>query len=298
MRFAYLFMVHKWTKTLEQAIALVDDPRNDIFLHVDQKARDFPLEKLRSLPLKSALYLTSRRVRVYWGDYSQIQAELLLLKEAAERGRYDYYHLLSGEDLPLKSQDAIHAFFQANAGKEFVQFESDAFLLENRVRCYHLFPKSYLCRLTPLTLIPKAARHAFLFLQERMGCPRNRSVSFQKGSNWFSITDDLARYTLSREDWIRQTFHHTLCGDEVFLQTVVLNSPFSERLYHPAFDNSMDANMRCILWPEGAASPKVFTMDDEALLLNTHLLFGRKFRAETDPRILESVVRHIAAQSI
>lgn len=56
------------------------------------------------------------------GDISQIKVELLLLKTALNQGHYSYLHLLSGVDLPIKSQDYIHDFFTRHAGFEFVGF--------------------------------------------------------------------------------------------------------------------------------------------------------------------------------
>lgn len=44
-------------------------------------------------------------------DDSQIVAELYLFKKAISRQSYFYYHLLSGQDLPLYSQSYIHSFF-------------------------------------------------------------------------------------------------------------------------------------------------------------------------------------------
>ncbi|UKI22522.1 MAG: hypothetical protein L6V88_09390 [Anaerotruncus sp.] len=39
---------------------------------------------------------------------------------------YDYVHLISGADLPIKSNDEIHRFFlMKNAGRQFVHFTAD-----------------------------------------------------------------------------------------------------------------------------------------------------------------------------
>ena len=81
------------------------------------------------------------RNKVSWGAYSQIDTELLLLK-AALNSQHEYYHLLSGVDLPTKSQDEIHAYFDLHAGKEFLSFH-DEYLSRasfiNRLRYYHFF---------------------------------------------------------------------------------------------------------------------------------------------------------------
>lgn len=64
----------------------------------------------------------AERTRVNWGGYSQIQAELNLLKAAANSGEdYSYYHLLSGADLPLRPAQEIWGFFEQR-GTEFIHF--------------------------------------------------------------------------------------------------------------------------------------------------------------------------------
>lgn len=57
------------------------------------------------------------------GRFSQIECELRLL-EASIPGHYDYYHLMSGADLPLQSQDVIHTYFERYQGTEFVHFDA------------------------------------------------------------------------------------------------------------------------------------------------------------------------------
>jgi hypothetical protein len=33
---------------------------------------------------------------------------------------YDYYHIISGTDIPLKTQDEIYHFLEVNNGKQFI----------------------------------------------------------------------------------------------------------------------------------------------------------------------------------
>lgn len=47
---------------------------------------------------------------VGWGEDSQVECEIFLFNEAYKKGAFDYYHLLSGVDIPLKSNDYIHDF--------------------------------------------------------------------------------------------------------------------------------------------------------------------------------------------
>ncbi|WP_414458152.1 beta-1,6-N-acetylglucosaminyltransferase [Fructilactobacillus sanfranciscensis] len=57
-------------------------------------------------------------VEIFWGDYSQIEAEMFLFKQAA-KNNYEYHHLISGADLPLVSQDKIHYFLIKILTKNF-----------------------------------------------------------------------------------------------------------------------------------------------------------------------------------
>ena len=55
------------------------------------------------------------------GGYSQIAAEINLLKKAYEVGSPCYYHFLTGVDLPLKSIKEINNFFGLSNQRETVR---------------------------------------------------------------------------------------------------------------------------------------------------------------------------------
>lgn len=120
LRHAYLIMAHNNFEILEKQVLLLDSPNADFYIHVDKKAGAFPAEALAALPQHSKIVFTDR-TDVHWGGYSQIACELLLLK-AAFPGEYDYYHLLSGVDMPIKPRKQIEGFFQMHSGKEFLCF--------------------------------------------------------------------------------------------------------------------------------------------------------------------------------
>ena len=85
-RHAYLILAHKNPGQLRKLIALLDDPRNDIFVHVDRKT-PFRPEDWTCMCRHSGLYFLDRRIRVNWGGVSIMRCELALLEAAAARGR-------------------------------------------------------------------------------------------------------------------------------------------------------------------------------------------------------------------
>jgi len=120
---AYLILAHDRFGQLEQLLSCLDHERNDIFLHVDKKS-SYDSESLCRAVSHSGLYFTDR-IKVSWGAFSIVEATFLLLEMAVKQGEYDYYHLLSGRDLPLRPQEEIHAFFDNHCGREFVSLSAE-----------------------------------------------------------------------------------------------------------------------------------------------------------------------------
>lgn len=135
MKFAYLIIAHTRFDQVAKLLELLDDERNDLYIHIDQKvsdAVDIFQKTLKPAVQKSKLYFVKQH-NVMWGGESQIETELELLRAATKR-KYDYYHLISGMDLPLKTQNEIHKFFEKHTGKEFVHFGSNE---DARKRCQY-----------------------------------------------------------------------------------------------------------------------------------------------------------------
>lgn len=276
---AYLILAHKDDYTFYTLLKALDDQRNDLFIHMDSKNKGYAVKKVEeSIRFSSVCH--TERTKVTWGGYSQINAELLLIK-AALGGEYSYYHLLSGQDLPLKTQDEIHQFFDANQGKEFVRFQNEIFGFYERVKYWHLFQEE----LGRGHRILSKLNDMFIAAQKLLGIERNKEIRFQKGTNWFSITDSLAQYVAAQEGWIKNTFAYTRCGDEVFLQTIVHNSEFRHALYCKSYDNDMHAIMRLIDWNRG--KPYTFLYSDRQELRESDMLFARKFDCEVDREIID-----------
>jgi len=272
-RHAYLIMAHNRFDFLKELLLSLDDSRNDIYLHIDKKAEGFCYDDFSGILQESRLYFTDR-LSVHWGGYSQTACELKLLKAAAGR-HYAYYHLLSGSDFPLKSQDEIHRFFEEHAGKEFLRFDSPKVprRVRERISLYHIFRESSCPLAEPCDMI-------FGKIQRLLRVDRLKNASFelQKGANWFSITDAFAQYVLSKEDWIQTYFHHSVCADELLLQTLAANSPFMDQVFDPFGDDSSLGNLRYVDWKRGTEnSPYVFRDEDREFLQGLPHLFARKF---------------------
>lgn len=225
-----------------------------------------------------------------------VKCELALL-EAAAKGNYQYYHLISGVDMPLKTNNEIHAFFEMNSGHEFVHFCSDeqAEKQKDRVERYHSM------RLASSSSI--VARHIgnvankLLSLQYRTNFRRkeNLNIGFSYGAQWFSITNQFAAYILQNKRWVKKHFRFTRCSDEHFIQTLIAGSDFYRTLYLQK-PNDYLACMRCIDWIKG--NPYVFRSEDFDYLIHSPFLFARKFSMQVDKKIIDMIYNHVSSKNV
>lgn len=289
---AYLIMAHQHPEQLRMLMRCLDYKNNDIFLHIDAKYKDFDgIKHQLSTQVRNAkLVVLRNRVDVRWGDFSQIECELRLLEAATSESTYSYYHLLSGADLPLASQQAIHNYFDEHQGTEFIHF--DKHILDRstyeRVSKYAFFSGRH------KNIIEKTLYRLILTLQIGVDRGRRYGIKYQKGANWFSITDELARYVVSQRKEVEHIFKRTRCGDEFMLQTIVANSYFKNRIYTPNYCDSYDSIRYCIDWQRG--NPYTFRQKDYGSLISSGMLFARKFDSDIDQKIIDMIVQFVTKQ--
>lgn len=288
---AYLIICHNNFTILKMLVKMLDHPRNDIYIHVDRKVKSFDQWK-NELRTEHAKLKFTKRIFVNWGGFSQIQAELILL-EAATKQKYDYYHLLSGVDMPLKPQSYIHDYFDAHQGVEFIGIDDcsvDGTTYAGRVRFFH-FLQNRIGRNSGIHIaILERLENSLLHFQQLLNIDRIKrwNTPIYKGPNWFSITHKMAGYVLTQEDQIKKRFGFGLCVDELFLQTLAMESPYAE--------NVKNDSLRYIDWNRG--SPYTFRTEDFDILMNSGKLFARKFDSNTDMQIVEQIFNSVSAGSV
>ncbi|MCM1346012.1 MAG: beta-1,6-N-acetylglucosaminyltransferase [Bacteroides sp.] len=267
MKHAYLILAHHNPVVLQHLIAALDDLRNDIYVHIDRKA-SFDGSELQTL--YSNLFVIENRIDARWGDFSLVEAEMLLFERAAKNENYAYYHLLSGVDMPIKTQDYIHECCNRNQGVEFVGFSQNASPKELKWRSQHyfLFSKDFCSK----NIWKRGIRMLYVWLQNLISHKRS-SWEIKKGSQWCSITHDFVVFLLSHKDIIRKDFSATYCPDEMVIQTLCWNSEFRNRAY--SLSNEFVGCKRYIKWKDGALLPIIKNDIDDMLLSDKW--FARKF---------------------
>lgn len=286
---AYLIIAHNNWDQLHFLISLLNDPRNDFFILIDAKARHFDTQRFISSSESQNIFFVPQ-IDIRWGSYSLIEAELMVLKSAISHSSYDYYHLLSGVDMPLKSQRIIHDFFDSYQGTEFVDYDkyNNAEALD-RAR-YHYFLQTIIGR--KRHSIIKYFRDILVLIEKLIGINRVKDIEndLGKGSAWFSITDNFARYVISNEAFIKKHFADTYCCDEVFLQTLLNRSPYKKNWFGYKNPDIYYSNLRYMDWTRG--KPYTFTRDEFEELTRTPYLFARKFGTDIIDESVNQIICH------
>ncbi len=270
---AYLIMAHNQFNILCTLLKSIDDERNDIFLHIDKKSKKVPWMQIRKSVNRATLFFIERQ-SVNWGGYSQINCEIRLLENAKKNRTYEYYHFMCGTEYPLKDQNYIHDFFRKNAGKEFLEYDEADFDYLKRIKYRYLFNE--MGRLTVWNILKQIEffiRNAYITFQKKKGTDliKRYDYKFKKGNANWSITDNLATQILEKKGEIEKIYRYSYCADEVYLHTLVYNSPFFQEVYR---ENGKTSNARLTQWDR---EDNCYCIDDVEKLMESHALFARKF---------------------
>ena len=279
MRHAWLIIAHNEFEILQLLVSSLDDTRNDLYVHIDKKVKTVPDRRVHN----SRLFLLKDRLDVRWGAPSQIACELLLMRTAVEKGKYDRFHLISGTHLPLKNNDYIFSFFERFDGCELMHlWEQDERDVGNKLQRYNFFVNGFS---SPTAWIRKFSQFCWSVTQKIQKClkvMRFPGFTFFKSDNWVSLTEQATEYLVAHAGEIERKYRYSYCGDEYFVATELINAGGfkivdTEKLLKVDFDRY---------------NPRVFTMDDYNSLAASDCLFARKFSSRHLDVALH-IVRHI-----
>jgi len=282
MKIGYCIICHRNTNILRTTIEILWQGNNDIYLHVDKKAN---IEDFYEYTNK--VHFMKHRIDITWASFSQIQATLAILSEVS-RKKYDYVCLLSGDCLPLKNSEEIKGFLSKNKGKEYIgiQKKPDNLELENNIKYEH--SNLYLKRRKNVfqSIMFKIQRH----IEPPKINPGYKSLpQLYKGANWFCLSGELCNYILKYlqyNQWYSKAFEKSFCADEVFFQTIIMNSKYRDKIYN--YNKEYDDNhmaLRYIDWNSGPEYPKILTEEDFTNIKATEngdCIFARKFSENLD----------------
>jgi hypothetical protein len=250
------------------------------------------IDKRKTIKIQSGANIFSyKKYKAYWGSFNSIMASLYLLEEAYKKG-YDRYMLISGEDLPIKSNEEIIEFFEDNQNEYItvdklptIKFVRAGF---NRVTKYWRNRRGTDKNNIVFRIIGKIERMTFRFIN--MITTRPIDYDFYGGDAWFNITNNAVKsifeYIRNNNKFIER-FKWTRCCDEIFYQTILMK-----------IENLRVINncLRYINWRNDRSHPQIFREEDYEKIINSNNLFARKFDITVDKNIIDAIYERIASK--
>ena len=266
MKHAWLIIAHNEFEVLQHLVSMLDVPESGFYLHFDKKVKALPKINVKN----GKIVILKNRTDVRWGSVSQIKTEMVLLESAILDAPYDYYHILSGTTLPLKSMDEINRFFFIMKGRSVVSgMNRDSIYQETlKLRRYNLFLRNYTSPNKHLREIDQFLWRSFIAFQRVLGITTNSAKTFYKASNWLSLTEEAVRMILSRKKEILKTYRWSFCGDEFFIPSELMDSPLREKIFN---------DDKYLLHTIGRANARTYHLSEWSELRKTEYLFARKF---------------------
>lgn len=280
---AYLIITHDEFEVLRKLIGVLDDRRNDIYVHFDRKVKNVPV--LHCVEANLYILDANLRIDVRWGNISQIKAEYALFEASYNPGIYSYYHLISGVHLPLKSQDYIHQFFDScNQCEVMHLWENSDKEADFKIRRYHFFTRNFRYGNSYTRKLNQYLWLLFLFFEKKLHVFRNKKKVYYKSDNWVSLTESAIAYLLGCKDDLLKEFRFSYCGDEYFVASALCRLPDSFRIKN--VPNLLAVNFY-------KESPLVYRNEDFEKLIKSDYLYARKFTsAQID--IVSRIVNYIS----
>ena len=283
MRLAFLIQCHKFTTALSYTVNKLRKSQHvDIYIHVDKKSC---LSAFRSLSIYENVTFIENRVDVKWGGFEQIQVALNLFEEI-KQVKYDYVSFISGDDIFYQSVSDFETFLVSNNGCEFIGVHDYSKGHRFSERVNYKYPNFFFKRNASLInrILRKVYIKSFVFYGGSRANLSNLNY-FYKGSNWFTLTGECVKYFIDRintEPEILSQFKFSFCGDELFFQTLIMDSPYRDKIYLLSDMNVTDNEMslRYIDWCTGPEFPKILNELDLIQELPKNCFFLRKVADE------------------
>lgn len=275
----FLIQAHK---DLDQLNTLVEQLRDEDFVVYVNLDRKWALDPAAVHPCARRV---ARRVDVHWGGFSQVQAVLHGLEQiVAETPEFDKVVYLSAQDFPLLSNARLKAALARLRGHELLDTVAigrapGQWAAAYRYQYFYHYEGQGTRRL--------ACRIANRVLRTA-GLTRRFPAGLQPygGSSWWALSRDCVAALLARvahDPGLLRFFRSVASPDEMFFQTLVMNSPFGERV--------LNCNFRYIQWPpQGAPNPKVLDEHDFDRIAASTAHFCRKIDSRVSARLIPGLL--------
>lgn len=293
MKHTIIILAHKnLTQVLE--LAKFFSRNCYVIIHIDKKQK-VNQEILNELANLQQVISVSQQYEVNWGGYSILECEIGLLNDAIEKTDSEYFHLISGQDYPVRSLEFFLDFFERRKGKNFIQYTHlphPGWEGNTYKRFQYYYPYDYSSnRPNPRKWVWEEVKK-----QQEKGIKRPIPDEFDHlygGSQWFSITREAVRILLdytSQKPSLYRRMWMTFAPEESYIATVLVNLLEKDKI-----ENS---NHRYIRWKhENGNRPANLGLEHFYYLLDYDYLFARKIEHPISNPLLKQINRYLISDN-
>lgn len=269
MKIAILITAYKNVHQVIDIITYFDD-RFHFYIHFDKKQLPQGIDRLKAFSNVSVF----SRYTVNWGSINHLKAILFLSKEALKDPENNYFHLISGQDFPTRP--VSHFFDTSLIENNYLQhfplptkeWSGNGGL--DRYSFYHLYDWIQGNKITI-----NLWNERFIKLQKFLKIKRKNAAKqlgmLYGGGTWWSLQRQVLTYVINHPEKaaVIKRLRYCFCSEELYFQTLLLNSPFASRI--------TNNNLRYIDWESmRGGCPAFLDVTDYEKIKQQHTLFARK----------------------
>ena len=240
-----------------------------IYLHIDEKST-INVNEIESLNLDHVKVI--KTFRIDWGGYNHLLAIIALLKLAVNNNHVSYIHIISGQDMLIRSHNEFEQRFSETKLIYMNCIDKSSFSETIRHRLERFVITSNLDSRKRIIRCINSITYIFQSLTGGKRRGLGGITDVYKGVVWCSFPIDVAHFVLQYIDETPQfmkDLRHTNVSEEFFFQTLIMNSKFRK--------NVIPNNLRYTDWRyKNGSSPAILDETDFYKIINSDAFFARK----------------------
>ncbi len=281
-----MFIAHKQPNLLARTLRILAKENHHFFVHVDSKSEAFDLFKEATAGIKNVTFV--ERMSLYHCGISHLYCIQNMLKRVMTSAvHFDYIHMLSGQDYPLRSNEQFDDFFE-HTDHSFMYFDQGEFK-ESMLPMYHKMVDYYHANQSG-TITYK------IFEGLRIGrllsfiCKRPPIENFASGWDWFSWSEPVYRFVVNElegNESLVKRFNYTISPSEHIFHTILSTHVDELKI-------ETDNPLRYVSWHphrqvESDYRPFTFNEQDFEFIIGRKAFFCRKVDETESAKLLDMI---------
>lgn len=290
MKHALLITAYKNPHHLVALAENLDD-RFRLYIHIDKKS-SFSTDEIIALEAHPRVAHVVRKYKVNWAGINHLRALLHLLEVAIESKGNSHFHTLSGQDFPIQSSNQIINFFENNSSTQFMEnfsIPAGHWTHGGMHRIWHFY---FFDWFNHKSKFGNFVNRGLNKLQRIAGFKRKWPAHLPPlhgGGSWLSVPRDCATYIVNYNEEhpeFLKRLRFTLCPEELFFQTIIMNSEFAH--------TTVSDHLRYIDWAvRNGNSPANLDESDLVRITASEKIFARKFEYPVSEILIKQIKEKI-----